>query len=61
VKRKARAVGAGRRHDSVNSGDEIKTKAFKSKIGGVVEIYEYNLRSKNEIRMMRGGEVVGVY
>jgi hypothetical protein len=61
MKRKARAAGAGRKHDSVNSGDEIKTKAIKSKIGEVVEIYEYILRCKNEIKMMRGGEIAGVY
>jgi hypothetical protein len=61
MKRKTRAPDVSRKHNSVNSGDEIKTKAIKSKIGGVVEIYEYILRCKNEIRIMRGGEIAGVY
>ena len=61
MKRKARAVNASRKYDSVNSGDEIKTKAIKSKIGRVVKIYTYIFRCKNEIRMMRDSEIAGVY
>ena len=61
MKRKARALGASRKYDSVNSGDEIKTKAIKSKIERVIKIYEYILRCKNEIKMMRDSEIAGVY
>jgi hypothetical protein len=61
MKRKARVPDANRKHNFVNNDDEIKTKAIKSKIERAIKIYEYIFRCKNEIRMMRGNEIAGVY